>query len=102
MTSYPPTSAEGAGLHCMTGFLAGEAAEAAGRMRQSEVVRQALAQLDQMFGTPDVPVPVTNLLRQRHVALPEQCKRMLAVKPAQYGVNADLPSVCNQACLFRH
>ena len=52
MTSYPPTAAEGAnGLHCVVGFIAGEAAAAAAAaaMRQSEVVRKALDQLDAMF-----------------------------------------------------
>ena len=50
VTSYPPTApAVGAGLHCMVGFIAGEAAAAAGAMRQSEVVRKALDQLDAMF-----------------------------------------------------
>ena len=52
MTSYPGTSPVGGGLHCMVGFIAGEAAQAVGSMRQSEVVRKALAQLDTMFGAP--------------------------------------------------
>jgi len=54
VTSYPPTAPAGAGLHCVVGFIAGEAAHAAAAMRQSEVVRKALAQLDAMFREADV------------------------------------------------
>ena len=51
VTAYPPTSlSAGAGLHCMVGFIAGEAAHVAAAMRQSAVVRKALDQLDAMFG----------------------------------------------------
>ena len=52
MTTYPATLPEADGLHCMVGFIAGEAAQVAGAMRRSEVVRKALAQLDTMFGAP--------------------------------------------------
>ena len=55
VTSYPPTVPDaGAGLHCVVGFIAGEAAVDAAAMRQSEVVRKALDQLDAMFREADV------------------------------------------------
>ena len=54
VTTYPPSTPAGAGLRCMVGFIAGEAASAAAAMRQSEVVRKALAQLDTMFGDNNV------------------------------------------------
>lgn len=50
MTRYPATTEEGLGLHCMVGFIAGDAAVTAAAMRPSEVVRHTLEQLDRMFG----------------------------------------------------
>ena len=63
VTSYPPTSEEDRGLHCMVGFKAGEAAAAAAAMRPSEVVRQTLAQLDRMFGAPPALSPRAHTAR---------------------------------------
>ena len=73
MTSYPPTAPAGAGLHCMVGFIAGEAARAAGAMRQSEVVRKALDQLDAMFREAVVAFREPYTLTSLHSCLTNRC-----------------------------
>jgi monoamine oxidase len=51
VTSYPASGdARAAGLVCMTGFVAGAAAEELSSWPQTHLVFKALAQLDEMFG----------------------------------------------------
>ncbi len=52
VTEYPATSSDPAtaGLCCITGFVAGAAAEEMSQLSQTTVVTRSLAQLDQIFG----------------------------------------------------
>lgn len=50
VTTYQPTTPNGAALHGITGFLAGAAAEVASALSPEEILQRTLTQLDSMFG----------------------------------------------------
>ena len=50
VTSYPATAQDSSNLHSMVGFIAGKKAEDLSSMRHSNIILNALKQLDQVFG----------------------------------------------------
>jgi monoamine oxidase len=52
VTSYASRAGSSTGVHCMTGFIAGKRAEDLSALRPSNIITNALNQLDQMFGEP--------------------------------------------------
>ena len=52
VTSYASKAGSSTAVHCMTGFIAGKRAEDLSALRPSNIITNALNQLDQMFGEP--------------------------------------------------
>ena len=50
VTSYPAAAQDSSNLHSMVGFVAGKKAEDLSSMRPSNIIQNALQQLDQIFG----------------------------------------------------
>ncbi|CAL8464484.1 g4019 [Coccomyxa elongata] len=69
VTEYPATCSDPAtaGLCCITGFVAGAAAEEMSRLSQTTVVTRSLAQLDRIFGTAERRHPATAAFVRAHV-----------------------------------
>ncbi|CAK0783395.1 hypothetical protein CVIRNUC_006594 [Coccomyxa viridis] len=68
VTSYPATAQDSSNLHSMVGFIAGKKAEDLSSMRHSNIILNALKQLDQIFGCQQVPRPATGAFVRGHVA----------------------------------
>ena len=50
VTSYPATAQDSSTLHSMVGFIAGKKAEVLSSMPHSDIILNALKQLDQIYG----------------------------------------------------
>ncbi|KAI8469401.1 MAG: amine oxidase-like protein [Monoraphidium minutum] len=61
-TQHAPAEGGAAHLHAMVGFIAGDRADAVGRMGAAEAVRRFVAQLDAMFGSTSDPAPASGAL----------------------------------------